>query len=942
MVALATLCCVLGAAGCSDSPSGGGGGGGGLQDAAAGRDAGSGGDGDLEAAPDTNAEVDAGGDGGGPQRDLSPDAGGLDDAGGPEADSGPAQDAEPEADTGGPQPVPECVLAEGAQRVAQDEWLDGAHRAAVQVAGEPGCRRTFSLSTTAPLRGEPPPNPRSITELAGQPSLQTRNPLFDGLYALALQEARDCSVDSIRNGSFDDGRPMPCPEGGCFETGREWTYVWTRDTSYAVDLGLAALDPARSRNSLDFKLSERRSGGDLQIVQDTGSGGSYPVSSDRVVWALGAWEVLQQLEGAARQAFAERAWLAVTHTAEHDRLVVFDPADGLYRGEQSFLDWRQQTYPAWTGTNTVHIGMSKALSTNALHLNLLQVAAALAEERGDAGARARYAGWADDLAQAMRARLWLDDAGLFSTYQTTTLDPSPVRRWDLLGEALAVLVGAATPEQARRIVAAYPHLPRGAPVVWPQQQEVPIYHNRSLWPFVTAYWVRAARRADNAAAVSHGVRSLVRGSALNLSNMENFEAVSGAAWFDDGEHSGPVINSRRQLWSVAGYLSMVHQVLFGLRAEPEGLSVAPYVPAELRRTLLANADTLVLNDYPFRGRRITLEIELPAADDQAAGAYAIEARILNGAARGSEPISVGELAERNLLRIRLGAPSGDAGQITLVHDTDDYRNLFGPQTPAITGLSAQGADIVLDVDIPEDAGAVTLAVYRDGVQVADGLPGQTRSWRDSVGSPADAPSHCYALELAFVSSGTRSQHSEPWCWWGPGYDPVHEQGAAAFVATGGRWAHNHGRDHYEVWGDPDHSLVVERYTATASGPHLLQLSAGNGSATLDGGVTCGVKRLSVYEAASGELAGAGYAIMPVLGVPGTDSSTWWERWADSSFVSVDLQAGQDYRIVVDMDDRAVNMSAFSHFDRFTAGTGGASGAFFRVNVSHLKVLPLRP
>ena len=33
-------------------------------------------------------------------------------------------------------------------------------------------------------------------------------------------------------------------------------------------------------------------------------------------------------------------------------------------------------------------------------------------------------------------------------------------------------------------------------------------------------------------AVTHGVRSLMRGAALNLSNMENFEAVTGAAWLD--------------------------------------------------------------------------------------------------------------------------------------------------------------------------------------------------------------------------------------------------------------------------------------------------------------------------------------------------------------------------------------------------------------------------
>ncbi len=69
----------------------------------------------------------------------------------------------------------------------------------------------------------------------------------------------------------------------------------------------------------------------------------------------------------------------MTNTAEHDRRVVFDPNDGLYRGEQSFLDWREQSYPAWVATDTVHIGMSKALSTNVAHHALLDITASLAE-----------------------------------------------------------------------------------------------------------------------------------------------------------------------------------------------------------------------------------------------------------------------------------------------------------------------------------------------------------------------------------------------------------------------------------------------------------------------------------------------------------------------------------------------------------------------------------
>ena len=70
-----------------------------------------------------------------------------------------------------------------------------------------------------------------------------------------------------------------------------------------------------------LKLSAHRDGTKPEIVQDTGTGGSWPISSDRVVWAMGAWELLAVLDGAERTAFRDLAYTAIVNTAEHDRLV---------------------------------------------------------------------------------------------------------------------------------------------------------------------------------------------------------------------------------------------------------------------------------------------------------------------------------------------------------------------------------------------------------------------------------------------------------------------------------------------------------------------------------------------------------------------------------------------------------------------------------------------
>ena len=73
---------------------------------------------------------------------------------------------------------------------------------------------------------------------------------------------------------------------GTLRTGLYWGGVWTRDVSYSSLLSLSYMCPDKVRNSLEVKID--RMG---RIIQDTGTGGSWPCSSDRVVWALSAWNI---------------------------------------------------------------------------------------------------------------------------------------------------------------------------------------------------------------------------------------------------------------------------------------------------------------------------------------------------------------------------------------------------------------------------------------------------------------------------------------------------------------------------------------------------------------------------------------------------------------------------------------------------------------------------
>jgi hypothetical protein len=474
-----------------------------------------------------------------------------------------------------------AVMAASASAPA---WQDGLDWHGVHVGMSHDAQDVYTLAW-----------PYGQRVIAAQPlHVDTASPLFDGLFAMAQDDLKQDSVTAIRDGAFDHGQPIPCL---CFETGLKWPYVWTRDLSYSVDLGLWRFDPVRSRNGLKFKLSDVRvpsAPQGMYVMQDTGSGGSWPISTDRVVWFLGAQHLLDD------QAFAGDVYKALGNTLAQDRQYAFDTGFGLYRGETSFLDWREQTYPAWTADNVVAIGQSFALSTNVLHYRALQLATTMAAAHHDAQAAAGYRTQAAALKAAINAHFWRSDRGLYMSYIGG--DGTPYDTYDLLGIALAITSGVADGERARQALANYPIWPAGSPVIWPERADQPIYHNRAIWPFVSAYALRAARMVNQPARIAHEIESVMRGAALYGSNMENYELLTQGQHVDEGRLSGPVVNSPRQVWSVAAYLSMVTEGVFGIGEDGR---VEPKLPSSMLPTLFGTRSSITLT---LPDRRITLQL----------------------------------------------------------------------------------------------------------------------------------------------------------------------------------------------------------------------------------------------------------------------------------------------------------------------------------------------
>ena len=479
---------------------------------------------------------------------------------------------------------------------------------------------------------------------------RTASPLFDALFAMAQEDLDKDSVSAITDAAFNHGRPIPCR---CFIAGKKWPFVWTRDLSYSTDLGLWRLHPARARASLLFKISPPRDEAappGLYVMQDTGSGGSWPISTDRVVWFLGARHLLGE------RAFADTVYRALTDTLAQDREYVFDRRIGLYRGETSFLDWRQQTYPAWTAHNVVFIAQSYALSTNVLHYDALRLAAEMARQRGQAAA-ARYTREARALKQAINARFWSAERGLYMSYIGGPVHAQRFDAHDLLGLDLAITSGVADRQRAAETLEHYPAWPAGSPVIWPERRGEPIYHNRAIWPVVSEYTLRAARRVGDPWLIALEVRSLMRGAALNASNMENYSLLTQSTHVP-GRLGGPVVDSPRQLWSVAGYLDMVVRGIFGLQGDGR---VAPELPASLVPMLFGRGQRIILH---LDGREIVLQRPADAAGPLlVAGRIRhlgdmTEVRLVSAAARATPPptgapLYVGHLPPAPRLR---GAP----------------------------------------------------------------------------------------------------------------------------------------------------------------------------------------------------------------------------------------------------------------------------------------------
>lgn len=443
--------------------------------------------------------------------------------------------------------------------------LYGKHDWKLKDRGDGIFTVTLTLNPTA-TRPVDPTGWKTDTIDSRFPTYQSGQVLVDALYNMAVKNiASDIRPDDT------------------YRAGAGWDGVWTRDVSYSIYLALAYLDPERSMNSLRAKVKNGR------IVQDTGTGGAWPVSSDRVVWSIAAWEIYKVT---GDKAWLKEAYDVIAATLADDMVMVWNPAFKMMRGEQSYLDWREQTYPKWMQPKDIYESM--CLGTNVVFAEAFAIMASMEKELGVTPVNGTYAEMAKTIRSSINSNLWIPDRGYYSEYLYGGVYPIQSQAVDNLGQALSILFDVASPDMASSIISKTPVNIYGTSSVFPQQPDIKPYHNDAVWPFVQAFWNLAAAKTGNIDAFSAGLGAIYRAAAMFGTHKELFVS-------SNGDYRGTAVNSDAQLWSATGNVAMLFRVIAGMKFNTDGIEFHPFVPAAF-----AGDKTI----YGFKYRKALLAITI--------------------------------------------------------------------------------------------------------------------------------------------------------------------------------------------------------------------------------------------------------------------------------------------------------------------------------------------
>ncbi|WP_269522163.1 MGH1-like glycoside hydrolase domain-containing protein [Coraliomargarita parva] len=379
--------------------------------------------------------------------------------------------------------------------------------------------------------------------------MKNATPLIERLFRIALGDAESNIITTEHGCYFGAGKGFG-----------DWIY--TRDMSFAGVLGLNQFYPDIMLNGLRLNRMRRRKMGYKVSLGHSVEGigmpweiesctelefinkyriNNYVRGTDDVVWLWCAHDLLNKIEASV----TDWRWLYETGMDFFENFYepFYDPEDGLYRGQSSFVDihfheQKSTGYPKeWELEDCI---LGKALSTNCLYVLGMEAMSGAATRLGKAAESAQWYTRAESLRLAIRAALPKQD-GTLTYYKDRHGHLLPQRH--ALGLALAVISGVLEGQAALNEMRSYPVSPAGVPLFDPWFPDEESYHNHSAWPFVDGFFMRALEIADGQDHTAWEMALLARTCVDNGTFHEVVDL-----------HTGEPGGSASQLWSAAAFI----------------------------------------------------------------------------------------------------------------------------------------------------------------------------------------------------------------------------------------------------------------------------------------------------------------------------------------------------------------------------------------------------
>lgn len=620
--------------------------------------------------------------------------------------------------------------------------------------------------------------------------------------------------------------------------------VWTRDLSYGTFLSLALIDPTAAQASLMARVWQGK------ILQDDGTGGAWPVSTDRAVWVLGAWEVY--LVTGDRQ-WLKQCYEIVRHSLMQDENMIYDSQTGLVRGEMSVAGIRKEVYPLWM--QPADIAQSECLSTNALFFRANEIAAKMARMSGDNTSSQHFMQTAQRIKEGINNHLWIESRGYYSQYRYGRVNQIVSQRSETLGEALCILFGIADPQRVQQLSQSVESTPYGVTCFAPQIPDVYAYHNNALWPYVQAYWLWAVAQAKCPQAVTYGIASIYRTAALMATNMENAVATTGT--------TATASNSANSLLSIAANLSIPLRVFAGIEMTDEGMTFRPLVPKGW-------ANNKQLNNLKYR--KAILDINVQGYGDRVRACY------VDGK-KQKDAFVPSSLTGKHSVRLVMNNEFGRYDMFATQEVT------FSPSTPnawmdGATRMSWQ-----------QVAGAKEYKILRNGSVIA--LQPESRI-EGNYFDIQDEEGYAEYQVVAVDSNGLESFASEPLIHFGVGNELQYDMSAFAAPSTFEQ-CRGYGCSGAVEISSTQNTRIEIPLDVPAEGDYLVDFRYANGSGSPLSGNSCASRMLWCNGKRVGSI------VFPQRG------KDIWNNWGYSTSVRVHLNQGpQTLLLIYEMDNQ--NMS----------------------------------